>query len=213
MKTLKMVRETGKRHFVTEKLEAVYAAMQNSISKERSTTLTVFSNLNSHFKQFTVIYDKATAEYHIANSYGNGCSFVLATTYISQYIDVKLYDTQVRYLLKTETHLPYFVYELLEQFDNIEREYLQKTEQLDRLDAASRAIRQWIDDKFSVCGYRYTVTETENHILLSVKIRSVKLSIPVYYRKYEQILEQLIETVKAYENLIAATKIKVYIHS
>ncbi|MDR2584627.1 MAG: hypothetical protein LBC84_00145, partial [Prevotellaceae bacterium] len=99
---------------------------------------------NSKFKQFAISYDKARSEYHIANQSGNGCSFVLGITFISAYIDVKLYDAKDQFPLKTETDLPFFLYCFLEQLEDLERDYLQMVERFDKLEETAGIIRQWI---------------------------------------------------------------------
>jgi hypothetical protein len=65
---------------------------------------------------------------------------------------------------------------------------------------------------FRNSNYKYSLTETEKEIMLSISLRNkVQLSIPVYYRQYEKILPQIMATVKAYEDAVAATKIDVFI--
>ena len=209
--TLNESREVTKRSFIKKKLDALYAMLDNSHSANP-----VALNLqNPHFKQFTIFYDKEKSEYHITNPSGNGCSFTLGTTcmtIISMFIDIKLYDIKHQYLLKTETDMPLFLYCLLEQFENIEQDYLQLMEGFDKLEESANIIRKWIEAHFRDSNYDYHLTETENKILLSVPLRgSVQLSIPIYYKRYQQILPQIMATIKAYENVVVSSKIKVLI--
>jgi len=206
--TLIEAQEANKRTFIKKRLEALYEIMRT----DNSTELIVFHYQNSYFKQFSIFYDKAKTEYHITNLSGNGCSFVLGTTYMSMYIDVKLYDINYRYKLKSEAEVPFFLYRLLEEFGNIERDYLQLIERFNQLQEAVNIIRKRIAEYFLNSSYRYYLTETEDKILLTVPLRnSVQLSIPVYYSKYKQILPHIMTTLKAYEDVVAASKIKVFI--
>jgi hypothetical protein len=182
------------------------------MNSAHSAEMVVLNHQNSQFKDFTIFYDKAKTEYHITNKFGNGCSFVLGTTFISMYMDVKLYDTKYRYLLKSETDMPLFLYCLLEQFENIERDYLQLMDSFDKLELSASIIREWIEEHFGNSNYDYSFTETENKIVLSIPLRNkVQLSIPIYYRQYKQILPHIIATLKAYENVVATSKIKVFV--
>jgi len=106
--TLIEAQESNQRTFIKKRLEAMYARMKNG----NSTEIKALNYRNPHFKQFSICYDKAKTEYHITNPLGNGCSFVLGTTYMSIYIDVKLYDLNYRYKLKSETEVPFFLYRL-----------------------------------------------------------------------------------------------------
>ena len=206
--TLIEAQKSNQRTFIKKRLEALHTIMKNG----NSTKIIALNYQNPHFKQFSIYYDKAKTEYHITNLLGNGCSFVLGTTYMSIYIDVKLYDLNYRYKLKSETEVPFFLYRLLEEFENIEREYLQLIERFNRLKETANIIRKRIEEHFLGSGYSYNLTETDNKILLVIPLRNgVQLSIPVYYSKYEQILPYIITTVKAYEDVVSSSKIKVFI--
>ena len=206
--TLPEVQETTTRTFIKKRLEALYATMKTG----NSTELVLFHHQNFHFKQFSVFYDKAKTEYHITNPSGNGCSFVLGTTYMSIYIDVKLYELNYRYKLKSETEVPFFLYRLLEEFESIEKDYLQLNERFTQLKETANIIKKSIEELFLNSGYNYNLTETENKMLLVVPVRTgVQLSIPVYYSKYKQIVPHIMPTVKAYANVIMSSKIKVFI--
>ena len=172
----------------------------------------VLSHQNSQFKQFAISYDKAKIEYHITNPSGNGCSFVLGVTYMSMYIDVKLYDIKCQFLLKSDRDVPCFLYHLLIQFEDIEKDYLQLIERFVKLEESATIIRKWIEKHFRNSNYDYHLTEAENKILLSVPLRNkVQLSIPIYYKKYKQILPHVITTLKMYESVVTESKIKVFI--
>lgn len=205
-------REAQKSSFLKKRLEALFIRMKNRSTPGNSTNTVVLSGTGSKFGQFAITYDKARSEYHIANIHGNGCSFMLGKTYMSSYIDVKLYGNKCRYLLKNETDLPCFLYDLLEQFESLEDDYLKLIENIDMLEEAAGNIRKWIDGHFPNSGYGYHLLETENKILLSIPFRGrVQLSIPIYYRKYRKILPHVMDTVKAYEKIIKSSKIKVLI--
>ena len=206
--TINEKREANKRTFIKKKLTSWYHMMKAGNSSE----IVVLNCQNSHFRQFTISYDKAGSEYRITNPSGNGCSFVLGTTYISSYVNVNLYDTQCQFLLKTEKDLPFFLYRLLEQFEHLESNYLQMMERFDKLEKSAGIIRQWIEQHFGNSIYDYHLTETDHQILLSIAVHNhVQLSVPVYYAKYKQILPHIMATVQAYEDIIASTKIKVFI--
>jgi hypothetical protein len=112
---------------------------------------------------------------------------------------------------KSEKHLPYLLYHLLEQFENIEKDYLKLISEYDKLQETANIIRNWADKNLPNTDYNFKFTETENKLLLSVSLHGRVLSIPIYYKKYKQILPQIMETITAYENIIKTTKIKVLI--
>jgi len=201
-------REAEKQTFIKKRLKTLYATIKSG----NPTEMFVLNFQNARFKQFAISYDKARSEYNIANQSGNGCSFVLGTTFISAYIDVKLYDVKEQFPIKSETDLPFFLYCFMDQFEDMERDYLQMNERFDKLEATANVIRQQIVEIFHSSAYEYHLEETDNKILLSVPLcNRVHLSIPVYYRQYRQILPHVIETVKAYEKVVTGSKIRVFV--
>ena len=200
--------ETHKRTFIKKRLDALYALMKTG----NSTEMVVFHHQQFRFKQFTVLYDEVKTEYHITNPMGNGCSFVLGTTYMSIYIDVKLYEINYRYKLKTETEVPFFLYNLLEQFEIIERDFLQLLEHFNQLREAANNIQKWIEKLFHNSGYGYSLTENENKILLYVPLHNrVQLTIPIYYSTYKQTVPHIMSSIKAFDDVVSSSKIKVFI--
>jgi hypothetical protein len=204
-------REANKRIFVKKRMETLYATMRNRMALTHSTQIVALKNQNAQFEQFRISYHKALNEYQITNSLGNGCSFVLGKTYISMYINVRFYDVKYQFLLNDERHLPYFLYDLLDQFENIERDYLKLMEEFNKLEEIANSIRNWVNEHFLNTNYNFRLTENENKILLSISLHGRVLSIPIYYRRYKQILPHIMTTLKLYENIIATTKIKVLI--
>lgn len=204
-------REISKQTFIKKRMKTLYATMKNRIEFAHSTQIVAIQKQNAQFRQFSISYNKARNEYQITNSFGNGCAFILGNTYISRYIDVKFYDIKYQFLLNDEKHLPYFLYDLLEQFENIERDYLNFIEELDRLEETADVIRNWVNENFQTTNYDFKLTESENKMLLSVSLRGRVLSIPIYYKRYKQILPHIMTSLNVYENSIATTKIKVLI--
>jgi len=209
MKSLKEKRETSKQTFVKKRMETLYATMKNRMEFSHSTQIVALKEQNAHFGQFFIFYKNS--EYQITNLLGNGCSFVLGNTYISRYIDVKIYDVKYRFLLNDERHLPFFLYDLLEQFENIERDYLNLIEEYRKLEETANIIRNWVNENFQTANYDFKLTDSENKMLLSVSFRGRVLSVPIYYKRHKQILPQIETTLNAYKKIIETTKIKVLI--
>ena len=205
-------REKQKRNFVKSKMDTLSVMAKYSNASDRSTKLTVFQNLNAHFRAFTVFYNKARSEYTITNPNGNGCSFMLGQTYMSKYVDIFLFDLKYRYLLGNENNMPFFVYRLLEKFTEVEREYLQLIERLNKLEENANKIRKDISDLFQNSNYTYSLTETENKYILSVPVsKGIQLDIPVYYSKYEKTIPQIMSAVQMFEKTIGEVKIRVLV--
>ena len=204
-------REKSKQNFLKKELEELYTIMKNRTMFDNSTEIIALNNINSHFRQFAIFYDKTKTEYCIENQCGNGCSFILGTTYMSRFIDVKLYDIKHQFLLKEDIDVPYFLYHLLVHFDSIEKDYLQLVEYFDKLEKTATIIRKWVSENFSNTNYNFKLLESENKMLLSISFRGSVLSIPIYYKRYKQILPYIFPTLKMYENIIVTTKIKVLI--
>jgi hypothetical protein len=200
-------KEKQKRIFLKTKLDAI---IKDHNLQDNSSEMV--KDLNTHFSQFTVFQNKQTSEITVANSHGNGCSFILGITYISKYIDIQIFDLKYRYQLENGSHLPFLVYHLLEQFTSIETEYLQLAEFYKELENRANKIRKRIVDLFQVGNYNFYLTETENKIMLSVPVcKGLQLDIPIYYSKYEQIIPQIMLTIQKYEKMIAETKIKMLV--
>ena len=204
-------READKQTFIKERIGSLYATMINRMTFAHLSQIVTLKEQSAQFGQFSISYDEAHSEYQIANVSGNGCSFVLGNTYISMYIDVKLYDVEYRFLLKDERHLPYFLYDLLEHLENIERDYLKLIEEFNKLEEAASIIRSWINEHFLQTDYNFKLTENGNKMLLSISLRERVLSIPIYYKRYKQILPHIMTALKSYENIIATTKITVLV--
>jgi hypothetical protein len=206
---LKEKRETSKLTFVKKRMETLYTTMKNRMEFAHSTQIVALKKQNTNFGQFSISYNNS--EYQITNLRENGCSFVLGKTYISMYINVKIYDVKYQFLLNDERHLPYFLYDLLDKFENIEQDYLKLIEELDKLEETASIIRNWVNDNLQTTDYKFKLTESENKILLSISLRGRVLSVPIYYKRYKQILPQIKTTLNEYEKIIATTKIKVLI--
>jgi len=208
---LKEKRELSKRSFIKRKLEAIYVAVRIRLSTNNPLKALALKNQNTQFGQFTINYDSKLGEYQITNNNGNGCLFFLGITYMSRFVDVKIFDVKYHFLLPNENCMPYFLYDLLEQFEDIEKGFLQLIDNFGEMEKSANIIRQCVDECFSSSTYDYYVTETENRIILSVVLRGRILSIPIYYSTYKKILPHISSAIKDYENLINSTKIKVLI--
>jgi hypothetical protein len=107
-------RERDKKAFVKKRMEPLYAILKNRMKDStiatHSTQIVSLQSKNAQFGQFYISYDEKLSEYRITNSFGNWCAFTLGKTYISKYIDIKLYDVAHQFLLDDERHLPFFVW-------------------------------------------------------------------------------------------------------
>jgi hypothetical protein len=71
--------------FFKTKMDKLYLMIKNQSTSKPL----LLEDLNTHFSQFVISYDKATSVYCLSNHLGNGCQFVLGTTYVSKYVDPK----------------------------------------------------------------------------------------------------------------------------
>jgi hypothetical protein len=104
----------------------------------------------------------------------------------------------------------------LEHFSEFEKEFSEFSAQLDKddkiTDISHKSIETWIKALFQENPYPYYMKASENKITLSVKMKNgTQLDIPVYYKKFQQIMQQIMPTILEYENLIEKRNMKVLI--
>ena len=60
--------------------------------------------------------------------------------------------------------------------------------------------------------YSYYTTESDNKITLSVKLKkSMQLDIPIYYKNFQKIMPELLNSIQQFEKTANESKIKVLI--
>jgi hypothetical protein len=61
-------------------------------------------------------------------------------------------------------------------------------------------------------GYAYYLTEEKNKTILSIQItKSFQLDIPLYHKRFQQMMPHLLETIQLYAETIKKQKMKVLI--
>ncbi len=89
--------------------------------------------------------------------------------------------------------------------------FVAKEEKQEKInDVAEKSIIAWVDTVLQNSGYKYyTKTEGNNKVMLSVQMkRGVQLDIPIYFRKFRDIMPQLMGTIKNYESIINNDNVK-----
>jgi hypothetical protein len=111
---------------------------------------------------------------------------------------------------------PQLVYLLFEKAAQIETEFyklkadVEKQEKIVQLSRSS--VKTWLKTVMKGSGYQYYMTNDDNKITLSIRMNhGVQLDIPLYFRRFQKQMPDLLQTIKQYENLIANSKNKVLI--
>ena len=104
------------------------------------------------------------------------------------------------------------LYRCMDEIDGIAKELrelrsnLEKQEKID--DIAKNIIKTWLKDQ----PYLYYTTESENKITLSIKLKHrTQLDIPIYYKRFQKIMPELLNTIQQFEESVNKGKIKVLI--
>jgi hypothetical protein len=111
---------------------------------------------------------------------------------------------------------PQLVYLLFEKAVQIEVEFnklkaeVEKQEKIVQLSRSS--VKTWLKTVMKDSGYQYYMTNDDNKITLSIRMKhGVQLDIPLYFRRFQKQMPDLLQTIKQYENMIANSKNKVLI--
>ncbi|MDR2510873.1 MAG: hypothetical protein LBC89_00090 [Bacteroidales bacterium] len=111
---------------------------------------------------------------------------------------------------------PQLVYLIFENASQIETECyklkadLEKQEKIAQL--AKSSILVWLETVMKNSGYQYYITQDTHKITLSIKMKhGMQLDIPIYFRRFQKQMPDLLETIKEYENIIVNRKHKVLI--
>ncbi|MDR1792571.1 MAG: hypothetical protein LBR36_03910 [Bacteroidales bacterium] len=111
---------------------------------------------------------------------------------------------------------PQLVYLLFEKAAQIEVEFnklkaeVEKQEKIVQLSRSS--VKTWLKTVMKDSGYQYYMTNDDNKITLSIRMKhGVQLDIPLYFRRFQKQMPDLLQTIKQYENMIANSKNKVLI--
>jgi len=87
---------------------------------------------------------------------------------------------------------------------------LEKQEKIDQI--AKNSIKTWLKAMFKNQPYSYYTIVSDNKITLSVKLKkSIQLDIPIYYKNFQKIMPELLNTIQQFEKTANDSKIKVLI--
>jgi hypothetical protein len=109
---------------------------------------------------------------------------------------------------------PNLVYQVFEHSGEIEKEFFALKAQLEK-DAkiakiAQNSIKEWLKVICKDIHRPYYITEEAWKITLSVKMKyGTKLDIPIYNRRFQKIIPEILNTIQQYEELMNNTKIKI----
>jgi Mg2+ and Co2+ transporter CorA len=111
---------------------------------------------------------------------------------------------------------PNLVYLLFENAAQIEKGILElkadieKQEKIDEM--SEQSIKTWVSTILKGSGYKYYISEYNHKIILSIKMEhGTQLDIQIYFRNFQKQMSDLLETIKEYEKVIAASKVKILI--
>ena len=108
--------------------------------------------------------------------------------------------------------------EIAEEFRKLKGELekqedeLEKQEKIEEL--TKNSIYTWLETLMQNQPYSYYTIETENQIKLLIKLKnSMQLEIPIYYSRFQEIMPEILETIKRYEETVNKSKIKILINN
>ena len=108
------------------------------------------------------------------------------------------------------------LYLCMDEINKIAKEFrklkgdLEKQEKISEI--ALNSITAWLKKIMQNQQYSYFITESENKIILSIKIKNrMQLDIPIYYNRFQKMMPELLETIQQFEKIANKSKIKVLI--
>lgn len=99
--------------------------------------------------------------------------------------------------------------EIVNAFDDLQAK-LEKQEK--KIEISQKSILSWLEMIMENSGYAYYTTKYSNKVLLSIKMkRAVQLDIPIYLKKFQKTIPELMKAIQSYETAIRENKVKVLI--
>ena len=115
----------------------------------------------------------------------------------------------------SENYYMCFLYILAYEAENIEKSFYEykarfvKDEKIKEI--SKNSIEEWLKVILKE-KYSYSIFQEENKVMLSVRMKKgIQLDIPIYYKRFREIIPNLIETIEKYDQLIENTSVKVLI--
>jgi hypothetical protein len=215
-------KEQKQRNFLLKKIKELISTerKKNRTEQEQFTDLSSFYlklvNNNINNTEFTIKPLKKDL-FEIINKNDNG--FILVTYFSNsckrKSLRIRVNGISVNEYL--ESDYDWLIIEpFLEHFSEFEKEFTEFSAQLDKddkiTDISQKSIETWIKALFQESPYAYCLSSSENKMTLSVKMKSgMQLDIPIYYKKFQQIMQQIMPTIVEYENFIEKNNVKVLI--
>ena len=108
------------------------------------------------------------------------------------------------------------LYRCMDTMENIAKEFRQLANDLKKeekiVEMGRNSIHPWLKSILQNQPYSYYTTESENKIVLSIKMENrMQLDIPIYLKSFQKIMPELLHTIQQFERVIHGTKIKVLI--
>jgi hypothetical protein len=214
-------KESKKESFLRKRIEEL-AAVANTdkiaIPEKNKAMATMLLQLaEGNFEGVPVEYrDK---EYTIKSVDGSICN--VPSTYFPDYYNrnfvlIVMYKNKCKYAIKAYEDVPYVVSAIVKNFTLLEKEYLQFSDELDKsdkiTDVSINSIKTWLKELLRDSGYTYYTEESDNKIILSVKMKNgTQLNVPIYNKRFQKIMPELMNVIKEYEKLIDEKGVKVLI--
>ncbi|MDR3285824.1 MAG: hypothetical protein LBT27_00085 [Prevotellaceae bacterium] len=133
-------------------------------------------------------------EYAIKSVDGNICN--VSSTYFPDhynrnFVTILMYKNKCKYAIKAYEDVPYVVSAIVKNFALLEKEYLQFSDELDKLDkimdVSTNSIKIWLKELLKDSGYTYYTEESDNKIILSVKMKNgTQLNVPIYNNRFQK---------------------------
>jgi hypothetical protein len=108
------------------------------------------------------------------------------------------------------------LYRCMDEIDEIAKEFrqlksdLEKQEKINEI--SQNGIKTWLKTIMQNQSYTYYSTESDNKITLSIQLKNrLQLDIPIYFRNFQKIMPDLLNTIQQFEKTVNESKIKVLI--
>lgn len=211
-----------KENFIRKKVDELVDIERNKNLNEQGRLLAIaefYSKLGSldiGIYGFNLVNNKQ-GYYEIRNAAQNGCTYYSNTSgkWMSKCLEITMFDTICRYDFESENSVV-VILPFLEQFADLEKEYLQLSADLDKsekiTEMSQKSAEIWLKELFKDTEYSYYTVVGDNKITLSVQLKNgTQIDIPVYYKKFQIIIPEIMATIKEYEQITEKIKIKVLI--
>jgi hypothetical protein len=205
-----------KRKFLNDKIREMLKTFLGS-GLDIQSLYDVLNNNTIKIDGLTVSKEKSQQyQYKIVNAANNGCELIFeGGRHARLHIYFRIQDVSVTWRFIESSRCDFILY-FLEQLPSIEKEFIEFAQNVDKqvkiADISKNSIITWLKTLCKDIHQPYDSTVDEHKVTLSVKMKySTQLDIPIYYKNFQKIMPEILNTIQQYEEVLNKTKIKINI--